>query len=226
MILRVDTGPIRLPKSLLSPLDYPPGFDKDGRHLLKRCQEFALYELYEPGGGQVLETAPEIERALWRGLFRINDSWERKRRDERIAWAVALKKLNSFTVHCYQRGDSGAVPVARELAATIGAAIGKVLSSKDPETAAQRCGVMLRDAVRAVVRDAGCMQDKRTNKLIPAVAVLIWEAQGMFQHTKKRPRKSQLRQRMGAIGYGFSGPTAAARWRELFLRAGLANLPE
>ena len=55
--------------------EYPDGFDKNGRHSLKKCQEFELFELYKPGGEQVVETAPEIEHALWRSLFRINDSW-------------------------------------------------------------------------------------------------------------------------------------------------------
>lgn len=217
-----------LPFGSLLVVSRPPGFDKHGRHLLAKCPEFKLYELYKPGGEQEIETAPEIEHALWRALFRINDSWETETRDERIAWVVAVKKLHNFTVRRYKQGDyTGAVPVACELAATLGMRIEAALASKDdPKITARRCGDMFRDTVSALLREANRSPDGRTDKLIPAVVVLIWEAQGMFQYMRKRPRKSELRKRLTAIGYGFSGPTATARWRELFRRAGLNKLPK
>ena len=34
--------------------EYAPGFDKNGRHLLAKCPEFRLFELYKPGGEQVV----------------------------------------------------------------------------------------------------------------------------------------------------------------------------
>ena len=64
---------------------------------------------------------------------------------------------------------------------------------------------ILKGDIFAVLREAGRIPDGRTEKLVPAVVVLISEAQGRFKYTK----------RLTANGYGFSGPTAAARWREL-----------
>ena len=59
--------------SLLANL-WPPGFEDGGRRVLAKCDEMTLYELYEPGGEQEVVLAPEIERILWRHLFRINDT--------------------------------------------------------------------------------------------------------------------------------------------------------
>ena len=93
-------------------------------------------------------------------------------------------------MHRYQKGDGGAVPVVRELAATLGAAISAALASKDdPQTAAQRCGLRFRAAVLALLREAGRIPDKRTEKRVPAVAVLIWHAQAMFQIHAKTAKK-------------------------------------
>ena len=52
---------------------WPPGFEDGGRRVLAKCDEMTLYELYRPGGEQEVVLAPEIERILWRHLFRIND---------------------------------------------------------------------------------------------------------------------------------------------------------
>ena len=79
---------------------WPPGFEVEGRRVLEECDEMTLYELYRPGGEQVVVLDPEIERIFLRFLFRINDTydaegWERKDRDRRFSLAVAMKRLHN-----------------------------------------------------------------------------------------------------------------------------------
>ena len=219
------TSIIQQPKSLLM-VEYPPGFDSGGRRVLAECPEFRVVELYKVGGETELETAPEIERAYWRAIFRIKGSHVGPWSDEtnrRIDWAIALKKMMRFKERGYTGSD---VPLARALSETLGPAIKNVLESQDIEGGADGVSKMFRDAVLALAREDGKIKDGRAKLSIPSVAILIIEAQGIFQHLHARPTKSFLRERLEMIGYGIKGKDASARWRERFEQACLDKLPE
>ncbi len=218
--------PLPQTASLLSGIKYPPGFDKNGRRVLAKCPEFRLVELYKVGGETVLETAPDIERAYWRSIFRIKGPHTGPWSDEtnrRIEWAIALKKMMRFKERGYTGSD---VPLARALSENLGPAIENALSSQDVKAAANKVASMFRDAVLAQAREANMLKDYRAKCRVPAVAVLIWEAQGSFQYYRKRPKKSYLRERLEMIGYGIKGKDSSADWRDRFERASLDRLPD
>jgi hypothetical protein len=188
-----------------------------------------LYELYNPGGEQEIELAPEIERILWRHLFRINDSfdtdsWESKDRDRRVLLALALKRLHQFTVRRHRKGElDGAVPVARNLAGSLGEEIDQALNSDDVEVASRKLGDKVRQAVKALARAEGKIPDLRTNKTLPAAAALILEAREQFTKLQGKPSRQMLQAAMEARGYTYSGNDASGKWKELFMKAGLSR---
>ena len=211
-----------MPQSLLD-FKYPEGFDETGRRLLARCPEFALYELYKVGGPTELVTASKIEMAMLQSMFRINNPFGGANKDERIDLAVALLKIWRFK----KRGfESCEVPLAQEVGKVLGSAMSKVLRSSNCANEADKIGKKFRDAVLAVARCAGKIPDKRSKKKAGAIAVLIWEAQGQFQHKRIRPKKSHLIERLEAIGYGIKGKDAKKRWEIRFISAGLDRLPD
>lgn len=217
-LTKTHQSQVKMPLSLLA-VEYPEGFDETGRRLLARCPEFKLYELYKIGGPTELITAPKIERAMLRSMLRINNSFEKGDTDERIDMAVAFLKIWRFK----KRGFKGSeVPLAREVGEVLGSAMSKVLRSKDCANEADIVGKKFRDAVLAVARYEGKIPDKRSKKKIGAVAVLICEAQGQFQHQRTRPRKSHLIERLVAIGY----QADKKEWEDIFFFAGLDRLPD
>ena len=64
---------------------WPPEFEDGGRRVLAECDEMTLYEFYRFGGEQEVELAPNVEQALWRSLFRINDAFDTEGWKGRIA---------------------------------------------------------------------------------------------------------------------------------------------
>jgi hypothetical protein len=213
-------------KTLLS-IEYPPGFNSQGRKVLAECPEFRIVELYREGGERVFEFAPEVEKALWKSLFRIKGTssgpWG-EGAAFRIEMAIALKKMIRFKNRNYQGGDA---ILARELTMALCPLVEAALRSENPEGEAEKAGKSFRDAVLALSRDAGiAKRDGRAKMGIPAEAVLIWEAQGAFQHHLVPPKKSYLRKRLERIGYSISGKDAKKRWDDRFERAALSGLPE
>jgi hypothetical protein len=135
---------------------WPPGFEDGGRRVLAKCKEMTLYELYQPGGEQEVVLAPEIERILWRFLFRINDtfdfgSFERKDRDRRVSMAVALKRLDLLTErHHNKDGLIGVLPAVQILVESLGEEIHRALKSADVDKAARRVGNRVAECVKAL----------------------------------------------------------------------------
>lgn len=203
-------------------IQYPPGFDKNGRRILAKCPEFKLVEMYEIGGKVILETSDKIETALMQALFRINSAFEKGDTGKRIQWAMALRKLHLFTT---LGRDRGYMPIALGLAATLGEEVDDVLKSTSPEDAAEKAGRKFTNAILALARQAGKIEDKRSSKAVSAEAVLIWEAQGNFQYYRKRPTKSDLRRRLELIGFDIKGNDIKRRWEERFRAAALDKLP-
>ena len=53
---------------------WPPGFDDDGRRVIKDVGEFKLVEMWFPGGPQIVEYSSEIRAALDQARFFISDA--------------------------------------------------------------------------------------------------------------------------------------------------------
>jgi hypothetical protein len=214
-------------RSLLD-IEWPPGFDEHGRHLLEECPEFKLYELYRPGGDVELEHAPAVEQALFRSLFRITDPEESKATissaEERIETAKALLSM----LRCAQKDNEvvpfspGSAAVGTRAARTIGKLLRKNLEGGSVEDVAN----VFKTCVRAVFAHEGRLPDKRSNKNTPLEAVLISLAGAYFARFRKQPSKRELMTRMVAIGYDYRGKDRASKWRAAFDRAALSGLPD
>ena len=204
---------------------WPPGFEDGGRRVLAKCDEMTLYELYRPGGEQEVVLAPEIERILWRHLFRINDSWETKDRDRRVSLAMALYRLHHFTVHRHRKGEMiGSVQAAQALAESLGEEIDRVINSDDIETTARKFGSLVAERVKALAREQGRLPDLRTNKdRIPAPAMLILEAREEFMVHVGKPPREVLIYWMEWRGYLPPKSDRAGYWSDIFRKVGLSR---
>ena len=211
-------------RSLISD-PWPPGFEDGGRRVLAWCDEMTLYELYRPGGEREIVLAPEIERILWRHLFRIKDSWDVKDRDRRVARAMAIKRLHYFTVNRHRKGERvGSVQAAQALAESLGEEIDQVINSDNIETSAEKFGSRVAECVKALAREQGRLPDLRTNKdRTPAPAMLILEAQSQFMLHVGKPPREVLIYWMEWRGYLPPENDRAGYWNDTFRKAGLSS---
>ena len=202
---------------------WPEGFDEAGRHVLNDVGEFKLVEMWFPGGPQIVEYSSEIRVALDQARFFISDA-----RDgittphERVMLASAL-----YSLYIAARDGLNHPWFASRLRETLGKAIVEVMQARDVECAIDSCAAMFRAALRSVAVASGALLDKhsqRRRKPKPEV-VAILEGERIFRETGERPSKSKIRAAMESQGIVFKGKNAASRWREIFARAGLQNLP-
>ena len=63
-----------LPRSLISDVHPPEGFDENWRHVLNDVGEFRLVEMWEPNDPQVVEYRDDVQEALDQSLFRVSDA--------------------------------------------------------------------------------------------------------------------------------------------------------
>ena len=197
---------------------WPPGFEDGGRRVLAECNEMTLYELYRPGGEQEVVLAPEIERILWRHLFRMNDtfdfgSFERKDRDRRVSLAMAINRLHHFTVHRHRKGERiGSMQAAQALAESLGEDIDRAIKSDNVKEAARQVGNRVAECVKALAREKGKLRDGRAKKdRIPLVAMLILVGAGRVHDPRREASKRRAYILDGAAWIslsrqGFSGP--------------------
>ena len=104
----------------------------------------------------------------------------------------------------------------------------EVMQAPDVECGIDSCAAMFRAALRSVAVANGALRDKHSQrKRKPkAEVVAILEGERIFRETGERPSKSGIRAAMENLGIVFSKKHARAKWRELFARAGLQNLPD
>lgn len=211
---------------------YHPDFEPDGRRLLTECPEFKLWEMYKPGGEQVLESSEAIEKALRKYSYNINDATNQR---ERIAMAAALESLANvalsfpsqpmplatfFHSKAYDFDYPGNSSTCSKLAATFGMEILEVLRSNDPEQRAEECVGKFRNALNHLIR-------RNSHKALKnAEYLLIIHAQGHFRVQRERPTKAYLMERLQRFGIEYIGKNRKSTWREKFANAGLADLPK
>jgi len=203
--------------------NWPQGFENGGKRLLAECPEFKLWELYHEGGPQVLETSEEIKTAEYKALWHSRDKDDDEPISIRIDRCIALHYLLRFKELGYSEGG---VPTAKKMAETFMPLIEEALKADNTDqatTAADRAGNKLKGAILTLRRK---MERKQSEKRFPAKVLLIRLAEGSFQYSKVRPRKSELQQNMEMLGYTFGGKDSAGKWRELFETSKLENLPE
>ena len=202
---------------------WPPGFDDDGRRVIKDVGEFKLVEMWFPAGPQIVEYSSEIRAALDQARFFISDAREITTPDDRVMLAGAL-----YGLYLEAREGFSNPRLASKLRETLGKAMVKAMHSPDAECGIDRCAATVRAALRSVAVASGALRDKhsqRKRKPKPEV-VAILEGKRIFRETGERPSKSEIRAAMENLGIVFSKKHARAKWREVFARAGLQNLPD
>ena len=235
------------PKSLLGNL-YPPGFEDEGKRLVKECEEFKAYELLEPKGMMIVERSAAIEESLFACFFRINEdrqNGKRSNKSERMAWAITMLRLANFTKSGdgFSKDEYGKAPplfgiegrggtsVACRIAHTIG---NSVLSLHDAspdqlDGAIEDCAALFKNALRAYVTYSGLRPDGRIEGIgsnPPREAQLVLEGERIFLETLSRPTKPAIRKALESKGFRFKGKDQAGKWRDVFNKAGLGNLPD
>lgn len=187
----------------------------DGRRLIAQCPEFSLYEMYKPDGPLRTEYSRPVRAALSRALFGINDA---DGREGRLELASALERLAAYArnTDCGVFSEGCAV-VGRELGLTLGKMLAAAFDAPDHDRRINQCVVAFKGALRAI--GTGRFTSK------PRLAFLIWHAETIFRSTGLRPTKLQLRTTLENCGIRYHRSDARAKWRELFEKAGLANLP-
>jgi hypothetical protein len=195
---------------------WPTGFDDSGRRVINDVGEFRLVEIWFPGGPQVVEYSDEIRAALDQARLRISDADWITKPHERVKLSRALYSLYFATR--YGLNDSWFGSKLRE---TLGEAMVKATQARDVECAMESCAATVKAALRCVALRRG--QRKRKPK--PEVFAIL-EGERIFRETGERPSKSGIRAAMENLGIVFSKKCASAKWREIFVRAGLQNLAD
>jgi hypothetical protein len=205
-------------------VEWPPGFD-DGRRLLIECPEFKLFERWPPGGQTEFEYAPEVESALFKSLFRINDKeGALSSVEERIEIAKALLWLLRSS-----RGDKteeefapGCGAVGTRAARSVGALLQRNLEKGSFEDAAKVLGT----CVRGVFAHEGRLPDRRSCTGLPIEAALIYHLRLHASINRVRPSKRDLIEWLKPIGLSHRGKDSASKWRASFDKAALSALPD
>jgi hypothetical protein len=201
----------------------PPGFDDNGRRVIKDVGEFRLVEWF-PGGPIIVEYSKEIRAALTKARFRISEARDKiTTPDERAMLAGAL-----FSLYIDAREGLDNPRLASRLRDTLGVAILEAMQAQDVECAIEGCGAKFRAALRSIAVASGALRDKhsqRKRKPKPEV-VAIQEGGRIFRETQERPTKTAIRAAMEAQGIVFDKRHARARWSDIFILARLHNLAD
>jgi hypothetical protein len=206
------------------------------------CEEFTLY----PDGR--LDSAPEVERALWRATLNINDRGDS---EARLDLALALLQLAEQAA-----GHRSSTP--EDLLARLSDTLGKMLipalsvgprlerkpdgltqydsprsrldtSKLEAESAAasaKNAITAIKSAMLAIARWKNHRPEPGSNHPASWVWVMQLTAKEIFRETLERPTKGEIRVRMETEGWHIKSKDANARWCERFRIAGLGNLPD
>jgi hypothetical protein len=216
-----------------------------GLRILAECPEFRLVKYYGPDGPERIETRYDIERLYYKSLTGVNDPEASTTWQQRGALAVALRSLSDFTAANMQalvkiRDEmivtNEEVQAAREkgypyttltqIAATLGLAIESLWESGNREQTLVEICSLFESGLRGFARSNGLLSDRR-RRSGPRPHHAIEAAQRIFCNSRKRPEKSQIPATVEEWQYvRFTGKNSGGKWKDLFLAAGLADLPD
>jgi hypothetical protein len=203
--------------SLLADIRLPEGFDENWRHVLKDVGEFRLVEMWRPGGPQHVENRDDVQEAFDQGVFGISDARDGATTPkERARLAMILKTIMQGY---FERKSTP------EAARQLGYLMMIAGLDDDREAGINTLANRFKTALRSVLLNSDLLPGGKDRKLKPEAAAIL-EGARIFKETGERPTKSAIKAAMEAKGYIFKGKNAPSRWREVFFRAALHNLPE
>jgi hypothetical protein len=205
--------------------------------VLAICPEFICIE--KPDGSRVVQSTPELQRAMAIARFGISDA---PAIDTRITQATALLELaeHSAGIHkdkalllslLVEAFGKAALAILNTPSVVVTTAAGHQVQSprqqrQKADCAAESLATSIRNALRGLVNWKFPLPDGRSTQ--PDGVNLVWVAQltakDIFRATLQRPSQQQIRAAMERDGYGFSGHAIQERWENLFARAALDKL--
>ena len=199
-----------------------PGFEPAVRCVLKDIGQFRLVEL-EPDGERAVECSKAVQEAFDQGFYGVSDARDGiTRPQDRVNLARALYHLY---LEARDGASAGGFGFAPKIAETLGRMIAEAMQADDVESAINSCASSFKAALRGVAAANSRLPHKRRSWLRPEAEAII-EGQTIFLETGERPTKNAIRAAMEKHGTVFRGRNAASKWREVFFRARLHELPE
>lgn len=215
------------------------------RLLIAACPEFELWS--ETDGTETVHCSSEVEDAMWKAAMRITDANEGS--EKRLRFSQALLALAEYTAK--QRTAEG---VLDQIAGTLGEMIlsgldapiqnlpisdqrHSALEIQFPGSNVAKVGNSSKETMRRAQSYAETVGAAVENAF---QAIARWKiqpdgwkrglkiqfcAKEIFRESRKRPTKSQIRERLEFEGEQIGGKNANALWREAFISAGLDTLP-
>ena len=198
-----------------------PGFETDVRCVVKDVGEFRLVELVD--GQRAVEYSKEVQEAFDQAFYGVSDARDRiTKPQDRVRLSRALFHL---FLEVRDGASAGGFGFAPKIAETLGRMIVEAMQANDVESAINSCASSFKAALRNVAAANSRLPHKRRSWLRPEAEAII-EGQTIFLETGERPTKSGIRAVMEKHGTVFRGKNAASKWREVFFRARLHELPE
>jgi hypothetical protein len=204
---------------------WPEGFDEKGRNVLNDVGEFRLVEMWYSGGPRVVECRGDVQAAFDQALFCVSDARHGVTKPaERVKLSSVLYSLHNGVLN---GKNSASFSYVFELTDLLGNMLVKAMRANDVEVGVNTLASTLKAALRCVAIASGRLPDKdgQKRKLKPE-AVAILEGRKFFESTAHLPTKSAIRAAMEAQKIVFRGKNAESKWREVFFRARLHELPE
>lgn len=173
----------------------------------------------------IVESSPNVEHALWRSLLGINS---RGNADARQRLAMALQDLMLHRAGNFT-GDSA------DLLERLSDTLGEVLINAfniGTATKPKAVSTALKQAIESLA--SANAQINRCRTLLPLPGdrspgawtwIIQYTAKSIFRETRKRPTKTQIREKLESEGWQFKGHNKEEDWYRVFQSAGLNNLP-
>jgi hypothetical protein len=131
-----------------------------------------------------------------------------------------------YDVYIEARDGSNHAGGSQKALETLGKTFLKAMQAQDVECAIETCAATIKAALRSVAVASGALHGKHSQRKLKPEAVAVLEGHRIFHATGERPTKTAIREAMERQGIAFDKKHARARWREVFARARLQNLPD
>jgi hypothetical protein len=190
-----------------------------------------LFDLYVKDGEADAVLAPELNgrvSALTRGHSV----------DDGDVLAIERALYLSCLIHMGMEDGAGDSPgfdyFRREIGNDVAAALGPIVkeifaakTSHQADLAADGLINLMKRAARGVVRMKFPGATRGNSWRVAKAPLAIWIARGLCEKHRRLPTKAEVRQRLEAIGMGYARSNDfEAKWRALFVLAGLGDLPD
>jgi hypothetical protein len=193
-----------------------------------------LFALYTKGDEVRVELSPELRKIEW-ALLRGHTNYDES--SPKISTSLFWLMLREFAreeglEHSTFGFAHAADAVFANLSESFGAAVLKINTAKneeDAKEAAKAACAMFKRALDGIVKSKFPQRARGSGDVIPKEVLAIWTAQGLCQHLRRLPTKAEVRQKLEAIGVIYAegkSKDVEGKWRDLFGRSGLFQLPD